>query len=282
MSFSKRLGFEPSSKPLQLDSIDVDLKNSLWNTFYSYCYQYSTHRDANFLSLRHDILVNFLKVPQNSVSSRNSDFLHYIQEKYREFEWNKVYDFMEFLIGSYYVHAEYVQTLNYVLEREFSGYRVIDNVFAPISNDVEISEITTAMDKAIRFTGFDGVNIHLNKALQLISSKEKPDYGNSIKESVSAVETAARLITGEKTLGNALNKIEKASLNINNQLKESFNKIYNFTNDANSGIRHAVVGDHKPVDFETAKYILVTSSAFINYLSALGEKAGVFEDNRVL
>jgi hypothetical protein len=69
--------------------------------------------------------------------------------------------------------------------------------------------------------------------------------------------------------------IEKTGLPITNQLKESFNKIYNFTNDKTVGIRHGVSGAHVAPDFETAKYVLVASSAFVNYLVGLAEKAGV-------
>jgi hypothetical protein len=45
-----------------------------------------------------------------------------------------------------------------------------------------------------------------------MSDWDNPDYRNSIKESVSAVETAAKFVTGEGTLGSALNKIEKTAL----------------------------------------------------------------------
>jgi hypothetical protein len=175
-----------------------------------------------------------------------------------------------------------VDRLNYVLEREFSGYRVIKGLITPVSNDLETAAIEDSLKIAKKYTALDGVNVHLGNALMHLSDRNDPDYRNSIKESVSAVETAAKFITGESTLGNALNKIEKSGIAINNQLKESFNKIYNYTNDKSSGIRHGLTGDHVAPDFETAKYVLITSSAFINYLVSLAEKSGVFNNKKKL
>ena len=48
---------------------------------------------------------------------------------------------------------------------------------------------------------------HLEKALILISNRESPDYANSIKESISAVEAICSEILGKSdTLGSALKK----------------------------------------------------------------------------
>ena len=54
--------------------------------------------------------------------------------------------------------------------------------------------------------------MHLNKALELYAQRPIGDYRNSIKESISAIEVYCREITGEKTLGEALNKINGKGL----------------------------------------------------------------------
>ena len=47
-------------------------------------------------------------------------------------------------------------------------------------------------------------------------------------------------------------------------LKEAFKKLYGYTSDA-GGIRHGSL-DLANVDYDLAKYMLVSCSAFINYL----------------
>ena len=66
------------------------------------------------------------------------------------------------------------------------------------------------------------IRMHLNKALELYAQRSIGDYRNSIKESISAIEVYCREITGEKTLGEALNKINGKGLVIPQILKIAF------------------------------------------------------------
>jgi hypothetical protein len=117
------------------------------------------------------------------------------------------------------------------------------------------------------------VQEHLATALNYLSDRTAPDYRNSIKESVSAVESLCNLITGGKeSLGEALKKVETA-VPIHPALKKGFSAIYGYTSDA-GGIRHALL-DQPNLNFEDAKFMLVSCSAFINYLLAKAAKAGL-------
>jgi len=95
-----------------------------------------------------------------------------------------------------------------------------------------------------------------------LSDRNKPDYRNSIKESISAVEYIVGKITGKHTLGNGLKKLGKV---IPKTLKVAFEKLYAYTNDV-GGIRHALNDAKENVTFKEAKFMLVVCSAFINYL----------------
>jgi hypothetical protein len=91
---------------------------------------------------------------------------------------------------------------------------------------------------------------------------------NSIKESISAVEAVCRELTGDTTLGQALKHLEDKGVVIHKMIKDEFTKCYVYTNDPNSGIRHALMDDdgtYVPTKDE-AYYMLVTCSAFVNYL----------------
>ena len=156
------------------------------------------------------------------------------------------------------------QVVNEYLKREYVGYRFVDELLTPISDDFEIETI----DQALK-TKYQPVYVHLSKANRLIADRAMPDYENSIKESISAVEALCEILTGitgkEATLGKMLKKLEDSGVVIHSGLKAAFNTLYGYTSDAN-GIRHAGDIGGPSSSFEEAKYMLVSCSAFINYL----------------
>lgn len=159
---------------------------------------------------------------------------------------------------------EYV---NAIFEREYIGYRFVDEIIVPINDTYEVAAIQDALDNK-----YKPVYEHLSKANKFLADRENPDYENSIKESISAVEAICEILTGikgkEATLGKMLKKIEESGIAIHAGLKSAFNTLYGYTSDAN-GIRHAGDIGGKSSTFEEAKFMLVSCSAFINYLIAV-------------
>ena len=112
------------------------------------------------------------------------------------------------------------------------------------------------------------IKMHLNSALEKYAQRPIGDYRNSIKESISAVEAFCREKTGENTLGKALKQLESKGIVIPLLLKSAFEKLYAYTNHEDTGIRHALMddeGNYTPTT-EEALFMLVSCSAFINYL----------------
>ena len=110
--------------------------------------------------------------------------------------------------------------------------------------------------------------------MDLLADRKSPDYRNSVKESISAVEAISNLIANEKkaTLGQALKAIE-SKVSLHPALKKAFSSLYGYTSDA-EGIRHALLSETN-LSFEDAKFMLVSCSAFINYLISKASKAGI-------
>ena len=102
--------------------------------------------------------------------------------------------------------------------------------------------------------------------MNLLYDREQPDYENSVKESILAVESICNIIMGTDNaeLGKALKKLEDIGIKIHSALREGFIKLYGYTSDKN-GIRHCGGIDSKTT-FEEAQYMLVSCSAFVNYL----------------
>ena len=68
------------------------------------------------------------------------------------------------------------------------------------------------------------------------------------------------------TFKNAIDALKKLddSLNIHSALKSAYSKLYGYTSDKD-GIRHSIL-EEPNLSFSDAKYMLVSCSAFINYL----------------
>lgn len=166
--------------------------------------------------------------------------------------------------------GEYEEDYNTVFENEYVGYRFINEDIVPITDENEIESINKALESP-----FSVVNVHMDKAIALLADRESPDYENSIKESISAVEAICEILTGikgkEATLGNMLKEIENRGIVIHGALKSAFNILYGYTCDAN-GIRHAGDIGGALSTFEEAKFMLVSCSAFINYLIGVSAK----------
>jgi len=98
-----------------------------------------------------------------------------------------------------------------------------------------------------------------------MSDRQNLDYRNSIKESISAVESICKIVTNDDkaTLGKALKIIEDKH-GLHAALKGSLSQLYGYTSDAD-GIRHAMLGESN-LSYIDAKFMLVACTNFINYL----------------
>lgn len=187
-------------------------------------------------------------------------------------QWYTYYDILEIILSFSVSDSKLIggnekekisnfkNDVNKIFVEENIGYRIIDNQVVNITTEEEINEIEKAMDSV-----FDSVNNHLEKALSFYSDRKNPDYKNSIKESISAVESMCCIICGKKVeLGKALGKLEKNGIYIHGAMKNGFQALYGYASDE-SGIRHGGIED-KEVTEEDAKFMLVSCSTFVNYL----------------
>jgi hypothetical protein len=218
---------------------------------------------------------DYFKQPLDNIRNKTWSYIYgQIREHFFKCSWNEVYDFIEFIANNYRDkdnNKEFMKYCNSILERELSAYRFVGGKITPITSEPEISEIEKALDTR---DSLKTVKTHLKRALELLSDRESPDYRNSIKESISAVEAICKLITNNEkaTLGQTLDQIGN-KVDLHPALKKAFDSLYGYTNDA-EGIRHALL-EESHLSFEDAKFMLVSCSAFINYLINKASKAGI-------
>lgn len=165
---------------------------------------------------------------------------------------------------------QFVEEINEQFERLKFGYRLISGTVVDIVSEDEIKSIQTAIDNSM-----EQVAGHLKKALALHSKRPKPDYANSIKESITAVEAYLRNATGKNKFGDALKEWQRKYSNIHPILYTAMDKLHAYTNQPDVGARHALMdssSEYIPQSSESM-YMLVTCSAFINYLRSKSRRS---------
>lgn len=278
MKFSQRYGFKTKKLDLQLDYVDEDLKNSIWNVFQKYILDSITTqflKESEYYYIFESLWINLFKKPLDTIEELTQYAKQQIRKIYFELDWYEVYDLVEFIAGielpDYGVDLS--EIYNSVLEREMSGYRFIDGVLSKITDKNELNEIENAI-KSARKSKYEGTFIHLRSSVIKLSDRKNPDYRNSIKESISAVESCVKQISKDPNakLTTALNLIQE-KVGLHAALKKGFSALYGYTSDED-GIRHAML-ELKVCEFEDAKYMLASCSSFINYLIVKAGKAGI-------
>ena len=276
MKFSQRIGRAPRSKLVQREAIDIELKNSLWSVA-AFLYWDSFRgpqdrygdltnevRESSLWPMVFKMWLFHFKLPVDTIDKYWEQCLTRIRSYFFKADWYEVFDFLEFCRdhGPEASREDFEKSCNTFLERENSAYRFVEGKVSEITSQAEIDAVESAIGGA---AAYPGVTVHLERALQHLSSRTNPDYRNSIKESISAVESLAKRISGEEhaTLGQALKELEKTH-SLHPALKNAFSSLYGYTSDA-SGIRHALMEEHT-LEQADARLMLVCCSAFINYV----------------
>lgn len=273
MDFSQRMGLAPSIKVAQIDDMDIELRNSLWNVLSLNLFanfdagsRYHSNRLAgsNFQAFSGALYSEFYKLPVDNIPAEWSRFKAIMLDDFLQTTWHRAYSFIEFVVCLNYGGTGQLlcEACNVALERENSAYRFVSGRLTPITSSEEIGEIENAISGSEKFSG---VRTHLQTSLGFLVDRQSPDYRNSIKESISAVESLAKKLVGDEkaTLGQALKVLEKKH-NLHPSLKTAFSALYGYTNDAD-GIRHSLMDNESQLTKADARFMLICCSAFINF-----------------
>jgi len=280
--FSKRKGYVPLNKTIQIEDMDDDLRASLWNAlticYWDYMKDNCVSSNREIANICSRLWQDYFKKPIDVMDNEWNKTYKVIRVYFFKCVWYEVYDFIEFMGGNFddsnpyiYNNKKFIIYVNNCLERESSAYRFVGKQITQITSESEIAEIEMALENTDKLKP---INIHLSTSLKYLSDRKNPDYRNSIKESISAVESLCVLISGNsKASFDQAMKIIETKITLHGALKNAFKNLYGYTSDSD-GIRHALLNEPK-LEFEDAKFMLVSCSAFINYLIAKAAKASI-------
>jgi hypothetical protein len=192
-------------------------------------------------------------------------------------DWVDALDLIEAIVGytkrfehwkTHEILPVFLDGFNSCMETYLVGYRFVSQRLLPIDSEVGLTAINAALDDS---KAFKGARHSLEQAAALLADRKNPDYPNSIKESISAVESVCREVTGEATLGGGIKKLKSAGVKIHPALELAWSKMYGWTSDED-GIRHGGI-EAADSDQSLAKYMLITCSAFTSHIIENGRKA---------
>jgi hypothetical protein len=270
--FSDRMGITEPHVSLQTSGMSKELRNSIWNWLVQII-------DDRWSQALHRMYLNYFRWLIDDLPDYPDGCRRELREYLMNADWYEVYNLAEYVImDDYFSHSSngmkgnMIETLNLVFAKEMSAYRIIGNFITPVSENSEVDSINDALDLSLSL-GIDGARQHLVTSLSLLGRKPVPDYRNSIKESISAVESTLAWMNLEKSsnFDKDIDKLIK-SVPVHPALRSGFSKLYAWTSDSD-GVRHGMMDD-PTVGFAEAKFMLVSCSAFIYFLVEKARQVG--------
>ena len=283
--FSHRQGLIIEPSIITKESINQDVINAIGSCYDVLCKRLNQYYSDNYMhpwenffyhkDIERELWIHF--VNRRLAKFEENGRYHLVFEELltqSNLPWNRILDLVEYVCKWISVNVsthlyiddflkEFESSINQEFDRLDYGYRIVNHCVVDITSDVE----TEAINEAISISK-DNVRKHLQSAISHYSTRPNPDVRNSIKESISAVEVVCRELTGDDTLGKALKHLEENGVVIHKMLKDQFTKFYVYSNDSDSGIRHALMDDEGTYvpSKDEAYYMIVSCCAFVNYL----------------
>ena len=289
LNFSQREGKAPLPEPMRLNHISKRFRHSIWRVidktfyryesgkgiygeFHGYCYS-----DKIAFEIIESYQFDVLLTTHDSIASLNDEqHRDIIRSVLIDQDYHNILTFLEFVLR----HKKCPQFVQDVLTRTFDEIHIAYRV-------TEISGKLTILPRVTRETGeatqqaietlqrlkMKGASTHLLRAADHINAQQ---YGGSVADSIHAVESVARTIDPEaaKTLGPALDSLQRRGYLKHGALKAGFLNLYGYTSNE-QGIRHALLDRESPdVELDEAIFMFGACACFAAYLASKHEKAG--------
>lgn len=270
LTFGQSIGVEPLPSQLALREISQELAAHLFACFY-----YDMGVDKEFggydehLRKEWRAIINAWHITQNytaadQISTAYESNVALVKSIMFSRHYVRVFNFVQFVCRSPYCPVSIIDGVTSILIDCRAAYRLIDRTIVPIASEADAQAVTSALNVAASHAA-QGPRTHFRSAAEKLSAG---DWGSSIRESIHAVEAAAKVVEPDANeLGPALTRLEKRAA-INPAMKRAFGALYGFSSDE-KGIRHSLVYDEKAnVSEADAMFMFGACAAFVSYLLA--------------
>jgi hypothetical protein len=266
--FSQRIGARQPPKS-GLEEASAELRTALWNVLYKPAFpEDDQHRERALAHAR--AMWNHLGWRTDHIPPLPHQMRETIAAEWFSCRWAEFFDLIEFtarLLATSFppTRQQWFEMLNRILESKGCAYRFIAERLVPLTNTAEATEVARGAE-----SGIPAVAAHIREALKLLPPNVGANPRDSIKESISAVEAALKHLTGgpSATLTEGLAAFEAKYGPFHPSLRRGLSILYGYVTDEN-GTHHALIEEPAGVTGDDARFMLVTCSAFANYLVAL-------------
>lgn len=273
LPFKQRIGVEKIPDPLNENELSNPLRNQLWSLLFTRIDQQSDYNgyvrsSGEWFKILQNVHTNYWHSPIDEFNP-NGKFL----SKLKDIIFNKacieVVGLIEFILRCNYCPQSLKEATKYAFDTHLSYWSLIliDNgkpTFLARTSEHQELILSEALGFTASVSAFAGSNTHLKNAIKNLGEGSFPD---SVKDSISAVESAVKIIAKDEsaTLPSALKKLNDSGIEIHASLRTAIDKIYSYTSDE-KGVRHALLDKESRVDLTDALFMLGACSSFVCYL----------------
>lgn len=280
MNFRRRMRIQNIREEMQIDSLDQETRNLLYNIIMQFLPTEEIDLLLKFNSkIYPDKIGSYITKPLSfdisyMLSEKINNLIHrypttQIQEIIDKYDFSFTYDLIEIIYK--YIELSRVNQfrdrINNALEIEKCNYRMgSDGKFIKCCCDEEFDNINEALN-----TDINPVKFHREKAVKAYSARGEEINGTKVcNEAIKAVEALVRKKSGDKyeksTLGQCIDPLRQ-KLNIPSFVINPIEKIWVALNSPETGVRHAGGEDGSIIGEPEAYFILITCCSFINYVN---------------
>lgn len=276
LTFAQRVGAEPPPSQLRPDEISNQLRAELWGLIFPHT---DSPRGVDlpmyFQPILRDAWVKHEHKLAHLFSVRQHDTQKRLGMLFGTGSFAQVFGFVEFILRHPLCPSDLPAKVSAALKECNAAYCLIDgDTFVPVGSEQDAAAYSAALD-ALDNANLSGARTHLKRAGEELGHGH---FDKSVRESISAVESVARMVEpSATTLDPALKKI-KDKAGLHPALQKGLSQIYGYTSDEN-GIRHALLDEPQAnVDLYDALFMLGACSAFITYFVGKCRNAGLIKE----
>ena len=274
LTFSQRERKVELPETMQLEYIPRRFRQLVWRCLDYEIENTTRFEDSDFTPVCHfhnvtrsyffDVFEEF----HDEFDKTDSECTKFIRDTIKDDEYHNVLTLIEFILRHDQRGDDIYESLVQAFDDSPVAYFVKKLNGCPTiipRSSPESGEAIQEAIKTIHDNGMHGASTHLRNAAGCLN---KMQYGDAVRESIWAVESVARVIDkkASKTLGPALDSLEKAGLLRHPALKQAFKKLYGYTSDE-QGVRHSLL-DFKSsnVGLEEAIFMFGACACFSAFL----------------
>ena len=279
LTFEQREGAAPLPRQLELREISQELRARIWHIFEVSIVAHRSSMGGTpwivdpwkaILQAKWVYRDHRLEEFSTSHKARMADLRSTVEfGDYADF-----FGLLEWIIRQPECPPKFRAAVSLALKGSRSAYRIVDqDRIMAISDEAEAENLSRVLSELSK-ARLAAPREHLKRAASQLTVG---NWADSVRESIHAVESVARILApGETGLASALKKLE-GTAKIHGGLKSGLNSIYGYTSDE-QGIRHPMIDDPDAnVDETDAIFMLGACASFVSYLIGKARAAGLLK-----